>query len=141
MKNVVVKVKSAEHGENVIQAFKDLGVFKGFMSGNNVGSYYGLFHGEFTFSTSPHNSQVITLEELQAMANHYPNEMMVWDDDEECAVQREVLARIEHRGIITYVTFRRGRFYLWKHAKPIEEELTHEERIQRLEDELKKLKG
>jgi hypothetical protein len=140
MKNVVVKVKSEEHGKRVIQAFKGLGVnTSGYMG--QIGYYYGLFDGVFKFNTSPRNSQVITLEELQAMANPYPNEMMVWDDDEECAVQREVLARIEHRGIITYVTFRRGRFYLWKHAKPIEEELTHEERIQRLEDELKKLKG
>ena len=140
MKNVVVQVKSKEHGENVIQAFKDLGVNVGTFLGKQVNWYYGLFNGRFDFRPNQEDSQVITLEELQDMAKPYPKEMMVWDYDEEHAHKRLVVAKVEHEGVVRYVSVSNERFHLWKHAKPIEEELTHEERIQRLEDELKKLK-
>lgn len=140
MKNVVVKVKSEEHGKRVIQSFKDLGVnTSGYMG--QISYYYGLFDGVFKFNTSPRNSQVITLEELQDMANPYPNEMIVWGNCDERNYKHLVVAKVKHEGLVRYVSFSKNTFYLWKHAKPIEDDLTHEERIKILEDEIKKLKG
>ena len=98
-------------------------------------------YGDYQYHSHNCGQTPITLEELQDMANPYPKEMMVWDDYEKQVYKHLVLAKVEHEGRERYVSFAKNTFYLWKHAKPIEEELTHEERIQRLEDELKKLKG
>ena len=82
----------------------------------------------------------ITLEELQAMATPYPKEMMVWNFYEEQAQKQLVVAKVEHDEKVAYIINQGGFLGCYNYAKPIEEELTHEERIQRLEDELKKLK-
>ena len=68
MEDVVVQVLNEEHGKEVIQTFKDLGVdIKGF-TGDSKGYYYGLSDGDFYPYETPKNSKVITLEQLKA--NH-----------------------------------------------------------------------
>lgn len=119
MKNVVVEVTSKEHGAEVIQAFKDLGVDTGTFKGCEVGFYYGLLDGEFFLSGTPQNSQVITLEELKAMKNPYPKVMWVWDFENQDAIKREVLNEIEHKGIKGYITFDGEDLYFYRNAKDI----------------------
>lgn len=119
MKNVVVEVTSEEHGAEVIQAFKDLGVDTETFKGTETGWYYGLFDGEFNLMESPYNSQVITLEELKAMANPYPKVMWVWDFENQDAIKREVLNEIEHKGIKGYITFDGEDLYVYRNAKDI----------------------
>lgn len=123
MKNVVVKVTSIEHGEEVIQAFNDLGVDTETFKGTETGWYYGLFDGEFNLMESPYNSQVITLEELKAMAKPYPKVMWVWDNDEEDAKKREVISEIQSHGVKYYITHNDSYGFptIWKNAKDIEE--------------------
>ena len=121
MKNVVVKVKSKEHGAEVIQAFKDLGVDVDDLKGSVICGYYGLFNGEFYFMETPKNSQVITLEELKAMANPYPKMMWVWDYEGRSKTKQEVITEVEDKGIKGYVTFYGDSFSVWRHAKDIEE--------------------
>ena len=121
MKNVVVKVTSEEHGAEVIQAFKDLGVETRYMKGRETGWYYGLFDGLFDYERIPLNSQVITLEELKAMANPYPKVMWVWDDSEGAKTKLKVINEIEHEGIKCYIAQDGNDFYVYRNAKDIEE--------------------
>ena len=120
MENVVVEVTSEEHGAEVIQAFKDLGVDVGLAKGIIDGFYYGLFNGWFDYRSKPHESQVITLEELKAMANPYPKVMWVWDFENQDAIKREVINEIEHKGIKGYITFDGEDLYVYRNAKDIE---------------------
>ena len=119
MKNVVVEVTSEEHGAEVIQAFKDLGVDVDNYKGIINGWYYGLFEGQFNLMESPYNSQVITLKELKAIANPYPKMMLVWDFENQDAIKREVINEIEHKGIKGYITFDGEDLYVYRNAKDI----------------------
>lgn len=129
MKNVVVKVTSEEHGAEVIQAFKNLGVDTNNHNGNNVGNYYGLFDGVFDFLRIPLSSQVITLEELKAMANSYPKMMWVWDNNPDQAHEGYVVGHLEHEGNKVFVIDDGEYYQAYKNAKDIEEpiEITLEE--------------
>jgi hypothetical protein len=126
MENVVVQVLNKEHGKEVIQTFKDLGVDTYKNSGSLVGWYYGLFDGEFDSFTIPKNSKVITLEELEAMKQEekpaYPCMMEVWDDEGEVDA-REVIAEFKTPdGDERYVAISEDGYncYTWQHARPIQ---------------------
>lgn len=67
MKNQVIKVLSREHGEKVIQYWKDRGIdIKGF-AGNMSNWYYGVIDGEFNiygpFKVAKADAEIITLPE------------------------------------------------------------------------------
>ena len=121
MKNVVVKVTSKKHGAEVVQAFKDLSVDTGTFKGEEIGWYYGLFDGGFRCFNNPHDSQVITLEELKARKNPYPKVMWVWDYNEGAKFKSQVINEIEHKGIKSYITFHGDSFSVYPNAKDIEE--------------------
>ena len=140
MKNVVVKVTSEEHGAEVIKAFKDLGVDVKWADGDLVGYYYGLFNGEFDCNSNPRSSQVITLEELKAMAKPYPKMMWVWDEDGDTPQKREVIGEIQSHGIKYYITHYVGDDFptCWRNAEDIEEPTKMKTPIQELIDWLNK---
>jgi hypothetical protein len=126
MENVVVKVLNKEHGKEVIQAFKDLGVDTGENVGSSIGYYYGLIEGDFGWFSNHKNSKVITLEELKAMKREgkptYPCMMEVWNDFEEPEVRQVIADFKTPKGHDMYVAISEEGYdsYCWQHARPIQ---------------------
>ena len=126
MENVVVQVLNKEHGKEVIQAFKDLGVDTYGFTGSLVGYHYGLINWVFTGHSTPKNSKVITLEELKAMKGEekrtYPCMMEVWNSHEEYSCELEVISEVEYNGVKGFLVYNEayGDFYSYKNARPIQ---------------------
>ena len=80
MKNQVIKVLSREHGEKVIQYWKDKGIDTGSFSGNMSDWYYGVIDGKFgIYGSYKEDVEVITLPELPEKWFIVPTEDTVKD--------------------------------------------------------------
>ena len=77
LNNHVVKVLSEEHGKQVIQAFKDKGIYVDTYEGNKINAYYGLYDGKFTYMLA---SSIVDMGvkymSLTQLTFHTPNSWM-----------------------------------------------------------------
>ena len=97
MKNICVKVLSEEHGVKVLKAFEVLGIDVSKFDGSKVGRYYGIFYGKFGYNEILNDSTVITLKELQAMAEttfKRGERVLVWNGDSKVKEDLIFLAHI-----------------------------------------------
>ena len=83
--NTCIKVLSVEHGKQVIDFWKSVGVStNGFMGNSLSYCYYGLFDGNFNNCDSSNSAKVLTLEEAIAIRDKdkktFPREMWCYDD-------------------------------------------------------------
>lgn len=85
--NTCIKVLSVEHGKQVINFWKSVGVETN-MTGNVIGGYYGLFDGKFNEFTNEKywcKAIIITLEEAIAIRDKqnktFPREMYCWNNN------------------------------------------------------------
>lgn len=109
--NTCIKVLSVEHGKQVINFWKSVGVETN-MTGNVIGDYYGLFDGEFNGFTNEKywcKSKIITLEEAIAIRDKqnktFPMEMYCWTDN----IKTAEIIKIIMKYRIKIYTYQNGR--------------------------------
>ena len=132
MNNKVIKVLNKEHGNKVIEFFKQYCDTCGF-AGDNIGYYYGIINGRFGFWTIDklrrYNAQIIELPEEKT----YPRVMLVSDDNKNWS--KRVVFMEKCGGFLAWVdaeTFEEAKnekdSCFWKYAKEFEPvEVTLEE--------------
>ena len=107
MNNKVIKVLDREHGKKVIEFWKqycDTGV----LSGDDIGSYYGLINGRFDIWAADevrrYNAEIIELPEEKT----YPRVMLISDD--KMTWGKRVVFMEKNGGFLT-----------WRNAETLEE--------------------
>lgn len=163
--NIVVKNLTEEMGKRIITAFNKLGVNTRCLRGNlceqdnDTCIYYGVISGEFCFYTLPQiqNCKVITIEELEAMANGEPKEgdtIYVWNNakpKEFIELDKRIFLAKFSRGFICVargdeIRYKNNQSFdtlIWKNyaLKPNNDALINEakEQINKLSEQIKEL--
>lgn len=102
LNNIVCKAESAEHGAEIIKAFKALGVDTGVLEGSSIRYYYGIKDNIFRSMNANNvidDVKVVTLQELQSLTKKvdshseltFPREMMVSNNKNHDQYKRLVL--------------------------------------------------
>ena len=110
--NTVIKVLNVEHGREIIQYFKSLGIDTSTYSGNSVGEYYGIinnYFGIFTFTEIRTTTKIITLPEISF--GNLPIEISAWNSKNEISNNfktKTILIAILPGATFPYITLECG---------------------------------